>query len=536
MSRKTAGRRKAPAGGHAAVLAATPDITGEEGVAPAALARQGRVVAQKGARHLPFLAAFLDWLRTESGRLVLPVVADMATPSRGKLRIQGIHPAICIPLDGCHEINASAVWEGEGWDGLLWLDADEKPGPGDVGWINGGFRPEFQVVHPTREALWRADVFEPLLTWINEDLAHATHLALWEMLSGATWARLVRDGKVLGTGWTLEENGGTPAYLLPVHGYQGPVGGGAEMSIAWLSTRSEHWPLPPHHGKPLLGVAYLQFGVGAGGVEWLARLARSSWFAGLEAQKEDLVVSGGVSSGRWAMPGGSAARRTARATAETFFMSESFPAAWLAMVAVPCGTGLAGQAATLGLVGALRARRDPDGRALSVVVTVDAVRSAATDAFVGSLLDKGAFVVCPAAREGVGVTSDHLHHLPLRTLTNPRRGQLVGVDFADYRQVWQPGRVADLHVVPFACGDAATALKGVSLPEEGSVRALTIGFDLDLDAPDLSLVDVDRFATACCERLLAPDGDVVFTTMDRLDGITGSVDLLVIHDSPEAGG
>ena len=76
----------------------------------------------------------------------------------------------------------------------------------------------------------------------------------------------------------------------------------------------------------------------------------------------------------------------------------------------------------------------------------------------------------------------------------------------------------------------------MSLPEEGSVRALTIGFDLDLDAPDLSLVDVDRFATACCERLLAPDGDVVFTTMDRLDGVTGSADLLVIHDSPEAGG
>ena len=536
MSRKTAGRRKAPAGGHAAVLAATPGITGEEGAAPAALAHQGRVVAQKGARRPPFLAAFLDWLRTESGRLVLPVTVDMATSSRGKLRIQGVHPAICIPLDRHREINASVVWEGEGWDALLWLDAHEKRGPGGVGWINGGFRPEFQVVHPTREALWRADVFEPLLTWINEDLAHATHLALWEMLSGATWARLVRDGKVLRTGWTLEENGGTPAHLLPVHGYQEYVGGGAEMSIAWLSTRSEHWPLPPRHGKPLLGVAYLQFGVGAGGVEWVARLARSSWFAGLEAQTEDLAVSGGVSGGRWAMPGGPAAKRTARATTETFFMSESLPAAWLAMVAVPCGTGPAGQAAALGLVGALRARCDPDGRALGVVVTVDAVRSRATDAFVGSLRDKGAFVVCPAAKLGTGAEGDHLHHLPLRTLTNPRQGQLIGVDFADYRQVWRPGRVADLHVVSFASGDAGAFLHEVSLPSKGSVRALTFGFHLDPDAPDQGLVEVDRFATACRERLLTPDGEVVFTTMDRLEGVTGSVDLLVIHERAKAGG
>ncbi len=314
------------------------------------------------------------------------------------------------------------------------------------------------------------------------------------------------------------------------------VGGGALVSIAWLSTRSEHWPLPPRHGEPLLGVSYLQFGVGAGGVEWLACLARSSWFAGLEAQTEDLAVSGGVFGGRWAVPDGSADKKAARATAEAFLMSEALPAAWLAMVAVPGGIGQEGQAAALGLVGALRARRDPGGRALGVVVTVDAVRSAATDAFVGSLLDKGAFVVCPAAREDVGVTSDHLHHLPLRTLTSPRQGQLVGVDFADYRQVWQPGRVSDLHVVPFAGGNAATALQGASLPDKGSVRALTIGFPLDLDAPDLRLMDVDRFATACCERLLAPDGDVVFTTMDRLDGVTGSVDLLVIHEKSEAGG
>ncbi len=42
--------------------------------------------------------------------------------------------------------------------------------------------------------------------------------------------------------------------------------------------------------------------------------------------------------------------------------------------------------------------------------------------------------------------------------------------------------------------------------------------------------------TTCCELLSTPDGDVVFTDMDRLDGVTGSVDLLVVYDSAEAGG
>ena len=69
--------------------------------------------------------------------------------------------------------------KGVGWDQLLWLFADEEPGPGGVGWMDNSVLPDFQIIHPTREALWRENVFGDLLTWINEDLAHATHLAMW---------------------------------------------------------------------------------------------------------------------------------------------------------------------------------------------------------------------------------------------------------------------------------------------------------------------------------------------------------------------
>lgn len=312
--------------------------------------------------------------------------------------------------------------------------------------------------------------------------------------------------------------------------------GEAPAGIVWLSTKSEHWPPPGM--EPFLGVACLLFGVGAGGAGWLAGLARSSWFTGLEPWAEDLAISGGVPCGRWVLPDGWTAETSAGVTAEAeaFFALEALPSGWLAMVAFPRGAGLADQAAALGLVGALRARCDPGGRALSVVVTVDAAPSPATDAFVQALLGKGAFVVRVGMGEGRGAAGDHLHHFPLRAVMTPRQGRLICVDLADYLYIWRPGRLAELHVVPLAGGDAGHALRGLPLAAEGSVRALTLGFHLDPDAPDQGLVEIDRFATVCRERLMAPDGDVVFTDMGRLDGVTGSVDLLVIHDKTEAGG
>jgi hypothetical protein len=220
MDRRTLGRRGALSGGLAVVLVAAPGVSSGEGTAHAAPAYQDQDVARGDADHSPFLAAFLDWLRTESGRLVLPASVDTAVPSCSELRVQGVHPAVQILFPQNCEIAVNVEWEGMDWDQLVWLDAYEKPGPDNSGWINTAMRPEFQVVHRTREALWRADVFEPLLTWINEDLAHATHLAMWEIADGVTTARLVRDGRVLRSRWFIETNGGTPMHLLPVHGYQ----------------------------------------------------------------------------------------------------------------------------------------------------------------------------------------------------------------------------------------------------------------------------------------------------------------------------
>ncbi len=284
-------------------------------------------------------------------------------------------------------------------------------------------------------------------------------------------------------------------------------------------------------------MACLLFGVGAGGAGWLARLASSGWFAGLEPRAEDLTAAGGVPRGGWAMPASCIAGDEGHlAAAEVFFASAPLPSAWYATVAVPCAAGPAEQSAALGLVSALTKRRDRLGRRITVVVTVEVVPGSEEDeAFTRRLLDRGAFVL----RGGVdpGATGgDHLHHFPLRAVVIPRRGRLVCVDLADYLLTWRPGRVADLHVLSSDLEVAELALHGLlSSGCHNGVRAFNLGFHLDPNAPGKPLSKIDCFASRCCDLLLAPHGDAVVTDTDRLDGRTGSVDLLVIHEAAAGG-
>ena len=57
--------------------------------------------------------------------------------------------------------------------------------------------PEARVVRLSREAVWWQDGFEPLLEWINEELAPATHVGLWGEPDRGIWAWLMWDGVAL---------------------------------------------------------------------------------------------------------------------------------------------------------------------------------------------------------------------------------------------------------------------------------------------------------------------------------------------------
>jgi len=326
--------------------------------------------------------------------------------------------------------------------------------------------------------------------------------------------------------------------VSPAYDAAGGLRVAEQTSIAWISVRPEYWPPLDGSGtldilddpESRLGVACLVFGVGAGGVDWIVRLKRSEWFTGLEPRPEDLAVAGGVPGGCWTVPVGSAGHRgRIEAEVEAFVAQAGFPNAPLATVAVPCGAGPGDLAATLALVSALRQRRDARGCRIAVIVTVEAGLPPDASAFVQGLLDRGAFVV----QAGLGVLGDHIHHFPLRAVMLPRRGRrLVCVDLADHLACWTPGSSADLHVLPSGFDEAARVLS--RLPALGDatssqVCALNLHAHYDLNTPGNFLTELDQLATHCRGLFLGPEGDMVFTTADRLDGVTGSADLLVIH-------
>ena len=126
--------------------------------------------------------------------------------------------------------------------------------------------------------------------------------------------------------------------------------------------------------------------------------------------------------------------------------------------------------------------------------------------------------------------------LPSRAARRQKSGQPCLVELADYLHTWRPGRIAHLHLLPFAL-DAEPATCGLPLTKMGGgACALHIGFHVDPCARGKPLAEIDRFSMRCSELLLRPDGDTVFTNTDRLDGEVGSADLLVIYDDGAATG
>ena len=293
----------------------------------------------------------------------------------------------------------------------------------------------------------------------------------------------------------------------------------AGAAVAWVAVRPEPWcdTAPEPAGAlglvrpaPLLGVACLVFAVGPGARGWSERLLRSGWYAALRPRPADL---GEGSRGHGVWPLRPAPGRDGPDPAEE--VAAVFSDAVLATVALLDGATLA----ALGLVRALRGR-------LRVVVTVGAAQADWDGGAVAALQRLGATVI----RGNDGMDAGHLHHFPMRAALRSPSGRLVCVDLADCLMCWPAGRAGILHLVPSNAGQARPVLDGLV----GAMRPLTatlIAHFLE-HGPDSTLAAIDALARLCGEVLfetneLAP---MLFTTGDRLDGVTGTADLLLIHD------
>lgn len=310
----------------------------------------------------------------------------------------------------------------------------------------------------------------------------------------------------------------------------GPAGPSlAGATVSWISARPGYWPDADGQAPPLgAGVVCLVFGIGGGCSAWVARLAQSQWFAGLEPRPNDLAAAVGQPAGGWRLPDAGAADQHDAAFA--FFRHGAIPDAPLAMVAITRDAGRGELAAATGLVAALRARRCGRGCRTAVVVTFEGGPAPAALAAVHALRSLGALVIRP----GMAMGGDHLHHFPLRAIMEPRKGRLICVDLADHFACWPPGGVADLHAIPSACDAAEPVVRG--LAETGCRRACAITLHMQLDAGVSGgsvLERIDRLATLCQAVLLEPDGPMVFTDIQWLDGATTTADLLIVRNDDD---
>ena len=222
MNESKLGRRGALSSGLAAVLIA-PDAAGIGGrsVFQSFLPQEDQDQVEANGRHKAFRAAFQAWLGESSGRLALPVSVHAISESQTELRVPGLHPAIDIVLNGDTDINVFVTWKQVCWDILASMDVYAELVTDGVGWHCTLLIPEARRLHPTQEACWREDGFEWLLTWLNDEVASATHLALYGgegCYEGTGWtsAHLARNGLLLRSGSPLLRNGPLRE-LLPLH-------------------------------------------------------------------------------------------------------------------------------------------------------------------------------------------------------------------------------------------------------------------------------------------------------------------------------
>ena len=136
--------------------------------------------------------AFLAWLEEARPRLKRQIVIGRRTDRVLEFTFDVGAPFLYGWLSRC-EISIAVDNEGICWD--LLADFDAYPQRAFGGVICRLCPTDNQRVFASREELWCDHLFEPLLVWVNEELAPSRAIAFFGG-GGGTWARLVRTSDV----------------------------------------------------------------------------------------------------------------------------------------------------------------------------------------------------------------------------------------------------------------------------------------------------------------------------------------------------
>lgn len=129
-------------------------------------------------------------------------------------RFDGITDRLQCFIGWKWRVEIHVLHDGESWDILTDFDLGESRTADGVYRCSLCDEP---IDYPSREALWIAEAFEPLLLWVEETLANAQTLSVYEKPGGgARYAELSKAGEV-GTG--------NSEWLVATHPVRVPLNG-----------------------------------------------------------------------------------------------------------------------------------------------------------------------------------------------------------------------------------------------------------------------------------------------------------------------
>lgn len=132
--------------------------------------------------------ALVDWLGLNVTRFRCRPVLMAKTCNSVTFGFAHVTPLIRCVVTAPKGIDVIAMHGDEPWDLLAFFDV------GDVVTPESGYLSTVSVDpvnYPSREMLWQAKCFEPLLKWVNETLANAEWLGVYQVPGrGACWALL----------------------------------------------------------------------------------------------------------------------------------------------------------------------------------------------------------------------------------------------------------------------------------------------------------------------------------------------------------
>lgn len=139
----------------------------------------------------PIQRAFSVWLDEVRADLPVPLVVKRRTDEAVSFAIGDTWPILAGRLNG-YELEVYVKYADVSWDIIisLWVVVQRTP----EGYVCSACLPGHQKLYPTRDALWRGELFELFRDWLTTDFAPATHLGLFHSeKGGATWAKLLKS-------------------------------------------------------------------------------------------------------------------------------------------------------------------------------------------------------------------------------------------------------------------------------------------------------------------------------------------------------